>query len=142
MPAELPGLAPLEVGGLCPPGVRPSEVGGRILLPPELGGLLPPEVGGLLPPSEVGGLLPPAVGGLLLPSEVGGLLPPAVGGLPPPAVGGLPGPSRPEAGVMYKSLLQIHNEKLTIFIYAWEESVDHYARCVASHKKAPVCFIP
>ena len=119
------------MGGLCPPGVRPSEVGGRILLPPELGGLLPPEVCGLLPPSEVGGLLPLAVGGLLLPSEVGGLLPPAVGGLP-----------GPEAGVMYKSLLHIHNERLTMFISARDEFVDHYARCVASHKKALVYFIP
>ena len=105
-----------------------------MLLPPELGGLLPPEVGGLLPPSEVGGLLPPAVGGLLLPSEVGGLL--------PPAVGGLPEPSRPEASIMYKSLLHIHNERLTMFISAWEEFIYHYARCIASHKKAPVCFIP
>ena len=111
-------------------------------MPPELVGLLPPEVGGLLPPSEVGGLLPPAVGGLLLPSEVGGLLPPAVGGLPPPAVGGLPRPSRPEAGVMYKSFLHIHNERLTMFISARDEFVDHYARCVASHKKALVYFIP
>jgi hypothetical protein len=118
------------VGGLCPPGVRPSEVGGRVA--PKLGGLLPPELRGLLPP-EVGGLLPPAVGGLLLLSEVGGLF--------PPAVDGLPGPSRPEAGVMYKSLLHIHNERLTMFISACEEIIDHYVRCIASHKKAPGCSI-